>query len=228
MLLYTSLFSVLVLNIGFCLGAVASKVIYSGVATIGRRSQSTDRALCHVDHVTHNHNSFESPSSTMPVVCSAAHSMSSPPISPSAACGADAVDMLPLPPSPHASMQYDDVDDLPLPPPPPELSAGFQESPADARVSRRDVVRNMSYDSASEQAKQLMFSAAVRRAASARRASEISRFGFSAAGAGAGGRRNDGEPTDDDALAASIKQGVKLKKVVSRDRSAPRMPIQHF
>jgi hypothetical protein len=213
-----------VLNIELCDDAVASNVIYSGVATIGRRSQSTDRALCHADHAAHNLNSYESPSSTMP----AAHPMSSPPTSPSAACGgaADVVDLLPLPPSPHASTQYDAVDDLPLPPPPPELSAGYQESPADARVSRRDVVRNMSYDSASEQAKQLMFSAAVRRAASARRASEISHFGFSTASAA--GRRKGGEPTDDDALTASIKQGVKLKKVVSRDRSAPRMPIQHF
>lgn len=128
----------------------------------------------------------------------------------------DAVDLLPLPPSSHLLQTLDDLDDMPLPPPPPELCVGY-----DSHSSRRDVVRN-SVDCTKHQQG---FSAAVRRAASARRASEISRFGFSSSVSAT--RRSEADGTDD-ALTSSIKQGVKLKKTVSRDRSAPRLPIQHY
>jgi len=141
-------------------------------------------------------------------------------------CTTDAVDMLPLPPSPLELMPYDDMNEMPLPPPPSELCTGYeQQFVQDSRVSRRDVLRHMPSDGASEFAKQQVTSSSVRRAASARRASEISHFGFSTAAAA---RREESCKADEDALTACIKQGVKLKKVTSRDRSAPRLPIQHL
>jgi hypothetical protein len=152
----------------------------------------------------------------------------------------DFVDMLPLPPSPHLLAGVDDVDNLPLPPPPLELCPGYssQQSPDDlcknlqpmpmsSHASRRDMLRNLSSVEGGRQGNN--DSAVMRRAVSARRASEISRFGFSNRTPTKSKTGDDGgvNCNFDESLVETLKKGVKLKKTTSRDRSAPRLPIQH-
>lgn len=159
----------------------------------------------------------------------------------------DFVDMLPLPPSPHLlAAGVDDIDNLPLPPPPLELCPGYLHQPSpdmsavsrtnqpsmpisavvdnSSHASRRDILRNMSHVSSSVETSG---SSVMRRAVSARRASEISHFGFSRTAPTKPSAGDDRAKCNfDEGLVETLKKGVKLKKTVSRDRSAPRLPIQ--
>lgn len=155
----------------------------------------------------------------------------------------DFVDFLPLPPSPHLLAGNDDVDSLPLPPPPMELCFGYlpPQTTADytsqlsapasitssSHESRRDLMRNMAQDPSSVETCRQGNSSAMRRAVSARRASEVSHFGFTRTPVKATGGNNADCNMDED-IVETLKRGVKLKKTISRDRSAPRLPIQHM